>query len=114
MIFVGGITNTEWEQYTMTSMKSEFRMVLKDVSEKEEFSREVKVSASAEQDDLAMVIEAKGYGNAGVEDGHGSPVILEVYNGSLRLVVWADINQEDPTHIIDLEGAREDSRSDIE
>jgi hypothetical protein len=29
-------------------------------------------------------------------------------------VVWADINQEDPTHIIDLEGARESNRKPLQ
>jgi len=28
------------------------------------------------------------------------------------LLVWADINQEDPTHIISLEGARETNRDE--
>jgi prepilin-type processing-associated H-X9-DG protein len=55
---------------------------------------------------------AKGYGNMGMADGHGSPFIVEHYEGHLRLIVWADINQEDPTHTIDLEGAREDARKE--
>jgi hypothetical protein len=29
----------------------------------------------------------------------------------MRLVIWADINQQDPTHIIDLSGALESKRS---
>ena len=29
----------------------------------------------------------------------------------LKLYVWSDISQEDPTHIIDLENARESNRS---
>lgn len=95
-------------------MKNELKTVLKDVSENEQFSKEVKVSVSVEMDNLAMAIKAEGYGNAATEDGDGVPAILEVYNGSLRLIVWADINQEDPTHVIDLEGAREDARSAIE
>jgi len=39
----------------------------------------------------------------------GSPIWIEMKNGKLRVVVWGDINQEDPTHIIpiDLEGAKD-------
>lgn len=35
----------------------------------------------------------------------GSPVFLELHEGKLRLIVGADINQEEPTHFIDLNGA---------
>ena len=37
-------------------------------------------------------------------EGHGTPVFIELYKGELRVIVWADINQEDPTHIIPLGG----------
>ena len=53
---------------------------------------------------------ALGYGDHGSAEGHGSPVFLELYRGQLWLVVWADINSEEPTHIIPLGGAREDRR----
>jgi hypothetical protein len=38
----------------------------------------------------------------------GPIIYLEHTNdGKLILRVWADINQEDPTHVIDLTGAKE-------
>ena len=43
-------------------------------------------------------------------DGTGWPIMLEYYDGKVQLVVWADINQEDPTHNIDLTGALESHR----
>lgn len=49
---------------------------------------------------------AEGYGDQTSAEGHGTPVFLELYKGELRLVVWSDINKEDPTHIIPLGGAR--------
>ena len=52
----------------------------------------------------------KGYGDAGSLDGHGSPIGIEIYEGRLRVILWTDINTEDPT-IIDMEGARESQRS---
>lgn len=36
-----------------------------------------------------------------------SPIYLEFFEGKWQLVVWADINQEDPTHRIDMSGAFE-------
>lgn len=35
-----------------------------------------------------------------------SQIWLESKNGEFVLYVWADINEEEPTHIIDLSGAR--------
>jgi len=43
-------------------------------------------------------------------DGQGSPILVEVADGKLRVVCWSDINEEDPTHIISMEKAREDLR----
>lgn len=37
----------------------------------------------------------------------GSPIYLDKHDGRYVLKVWADINQEDPTHVIDLEKAYE-------
>lgn len=53
-----------------------------------------------------------GYGTKTMQDGHGSPVYIEFYEGSLRVLVWSDINQEDPTHAIALLGAKENKRRD--
>lgn len=53
---------------------------------------------------------AEGYGDRTSAEGHGTPVFLELYRGELRLVIWADINDEEPTHIIPLGGAREADR----
>jgi hypothetical protein len=39
-------------------------------------------------------------------------VFLELHEGRLRLIVFADLSREDLTHIIDLEGAKEHRRSE--
>jgi hypothetical protein len=50
----------------------------------------------------------EGYGQCNMPAGTGAPIYLEVQDdGTPKLYVWADINQEDPTHIIDLSGAKE-------
>lgn len=59
---------------------------------------------------LGINVQAQGYGDKTSAEGHGSPIWIELHDGDLRLIVWSDINKEDPTHIISLAGAREDRR----
>jgi hypothetical protein len=59
--------------------------------------------------DDGIGIRAHGYGTADSADGHGLPIVVERWQGRLRIVCWPDINSDDPT-IIDLEGAREINR----
>ncbi|MDV3002685.1 MAG: hypothetical protein N5P05_004340 (plasmid) [Chroococcopsis gigantea SAG 12.99] len=46
------------------------------------------------------------------EYGRYSCVLIEVSEGSLKVIVWGDINSDDPTHVIELEGARKFQRRD--
>jgi len=59
----------------------------------------------------AIVITPKGYGDKYSDDGFGQPIVLELYNGELRVYVWGDINRDDPTHVIDLSNAKEERRN---
>ncbi len=43
-------------------------------------------------------------------EDNGRIIGLELYEGKPILRVWADINSEDPTHSIDLSGAKEEYR----
>ena len=61
-----------------------------------------------------LLIKPFEYGEQCSKDGYGHPVLIEVYQGELRVIIWSDINQEDSTHIISLEGAKEDKRIDEE
>ncbi len=72
--------------------------------------RTIRVEVAEEQ--CGLVIYPAGYGCFGCADGTAGPILLELYEGRLRLLVWDDINLEDPSHIIDLEDAREDHRRD--
>jgi len=54
-------------------------------------------------------IQPKGYGEKCAEDDHGFPVGIEIWEGKLRLIVFNDINSEDP-QIINLENAKESCR----
>ena len=57
--------------------------------------------------DSAISIFPDGYGDFGSTPGHGCPVFLELYQGRLRLIVFPDINNQEPI-IIDLEAARDE------
>lgn len=72
--------------------------------------RTVAVEVEDECNGAGLVIRPSGYGCYGCADGTTGPIYMEVHEGRLRLIVWANINEEDPTHVIDLEAAREDRR----
>jgi hypothetical protein len=54
-------------------------------------------------------IQPDGYGEKCAMDCHGWPIGIEIWQGRLRLIVFDNINREDP-QIIDLENARETAR----
>ena len=62
----------------------------------------------------AIEVFIKGMGTCNMAEGYGSPVYLEFYEDNWTLHVWADINQEDATHRIDLSGALESRRLDTD
>lgn len=51
-----------------------------------------------------------GYSDCNSTDDNGTLAWLEKLDGDLKLYVYADINREEPTHVISLEGARNDRR----
>ena len=57
-----------------------------------------------------LMIGAKGYGECLAEDGSGYPIVIEPFNGTLRIMIWSDINDEDPTHVINMKEALESER----
>lgn len=57
-------------------------------------------------------ITSGGYGDA-IEGKGGIIALLENNDGILRLVVWSDINNDEPTHVIDLSGAKEERRHKV-
>jgi hypothetical protein len=67
-------------------------------------------SIRIEAHDRSILICPEGYGEKSAKDGEGAPIMIEKYDGKLRVIVWSDINLEDPTHTIEMEGAKEDNR----
>jgi hypothetical protein len=65
------------------------------------------VTGNISQINNGLEIYFDGYGNYSCQPTSGSSVLIEVFEQRLRVIVWGDITQEDPTHVIELEGARE-------
>ena len=56
-------------------------------------------------------VHVEGYGDKCSKDSDGMPVVLAFSpSAGLCAYIWSDINREDPTHVINLEGARLDAR----
>lgn len=53
----------------------------------------------------ALLIHFDGYGERNTIAEFSSPVLIENRDGVPYVVIWGDINQADPTHVISLEGA---------
>ena len=57
-----------------------------------------------------ITLKADDHGDKCTDPGDGEVVFIEFRDGKVWVRVWADVNQEDPTHSICLEGARESFR----
>lgn len=57
-----------------------------------------------------LEVSPRGYGECAAVDGAGAPVVLDLTPDGLKVHVFGDINSEEPTDTVDLEGAREDRR----
>jgi len=83
-------------------------VTLKDVANTES-KKTLDVHIPELENDMILWIRPEGYGDHSSEDGNGFPIGIEVYEGRLRVLVWDDINAENP-RIIDMERARESNR----
>jgi hypothetical protein len=61
-------------------------------------------------DNQGIYICPEGHGEAAAEDGFGFPILIEKHEDEVRIIVWSDINDGDPTHIIDMKDAQESKR----
>ena len=68
------------------------------------------MQAKIEADEHGINIGFVGYGDHSSADGFGRPVFIEIHDGQLTIHVWTDIGQEDATHVLSLENAREHRR----
>ena len=75
-----------------------------------ETDKEIAVSVGTEIEGLALLLSVEGYGTCAGGD-EDAVVLIENREGIPHVVVWADGDQEDPTHVISLEGAAVSSRA---
>lgn len=94
-------------------MTSELLVTLKDHGDNPSISHTKGLKVRIQSDHRWIWICPEGYGDANSEDGEGSIVGLELYNGRLRLLVYSDINEQDP-QIIDLQNALESNRNFVD
>lgn len=90
----------------MVPLENRMQIVLKDVSDRSSDTLPVLIRFNGS----GINISPQGYSDFDSPAGSGAPIYLEFYEGHLRLIVWSDINAQEPSHIIDLERAREEFR----
>ncbi len=64
-------------------------------------------------DFYAAYIRPKGYGDYDSVDGQGAPILIEFRDGIPYVIIFDDINNPNPSHIISLEKASEKLRKEI-
>lgn len=82
-------------------MSYETNIVLDDVENHNNLSAIVYVQSNY------IAVGFKGYGEKAAMPGSGSPVLIENRDGIPHVIIWGDINDENPTHTISLENALE-------
>lgn len=81
-----------------------------------DFNTKVPVAISVNTS--CIQIEVESYNNCSASDdqviglGNKSIIMIELWEGELRSVHWADIRQEDPTHVIDYAEAEVRNRTE--
>ena len=102
----------KWIRLGRIETDTEYRMDLVDFESDTRETRQLRIRKSP--GDQLIMIGAEGYGECATLEGGGFPIVIEFHEGKFRLMVWGDINEQDPTHVISLEGAREDARTEIQ
>ena len=104
---------SSWDYVEQIEPYTQYRMTLTDDYDLKQ-NKTLELRARPSGHDNMLLIGAKGYGEMTAMDGGGYPILVEFNQGEFKVMIWADINQEEPTHIISLEGAREDARESDE
>lgn len=62
-----------------------------------------------ETNETSIEIGVDGYEDRTAAFGYARPIHIEYYEGKLMVRIWADANSEEPTHVIDMSGAKEEA-----
>lgn len=65
-----------------------------------------------EIENQGIAIRPVGYGDKLSMSGQGCPILVEFRNGIPTVIIWDDINREEPSHVISLRNAAESNRRD--
>ena len=90
------------------SNKFEVQFYLHDSMDECRSPKKVTIRVTGEQ----VLIRPEGYGDYCSEDENGWPIAYEVADGKPRIIVWPDINDEDETIVVQMEGALETNRKE--
>ena len=71
-----------------------------------------KKTITVEAESNGISIGFQGCGLHEVAPGFEGCVYVEFYDGKPRVIVWGNINDPDPTHVIELDSALESNRQD--
>jgi hypothetical protein len=72
----------------------------------------IKRKVRIELDDFSgqIGIHVQGYGDNTSDDDFAEPIVVDMHKNKLQVFLWSDINDENPTHKVDMTGARLDKR----
>lgn len=84
-----------------------------DMSQEGEENQQHTLIAAVQARD-GLFIMANGYGDGASARGYGCPVIIEMYEGALRVITWDDINDDDAGPIVLLGGAKYEHEKPME
>lgn len=90
--------------------KTQYLMDLHDQSKDDPENHTLSLRVEMSSGDNLLAIGADGYGEKASVNGHGWPIVVEYHEGKFRLLVWSDINDEEPTYKIDMSEAKESNR----
>lgn len=76
------------------------------INDESDDSKNRQVEVKVKADCRGIYIQAKGYET----DFDDTPIMLEIWNNELRLIIWGEKKMEDPSQIINLEGLRKKSK----
>lgn len=93
------------EGYTVSSPDNEIALSIIDEVKGDDIVVRLNTTSN-----LGVAVSFDGHSDCCSEDNVGTPLYIEKYDGKLRVLLYADINSEEPSHVIDLSGARNSNR----
>ena len=95
--------DNKWYQTSKLNLYEEYCHFLEDDTAAHRSQLRCKIRCSPH----SISIGAEGYGEKTANDSEAFPVLIEYQDNQLRVIVWSDINNEEPTHVITMERAKE-------